>query len=84
MSFTANSEGGEYNHKLSIDEMPKHKHKFILRLNAGIGGYWAIPPLTANTGSNLERDDPVMLSGGDKPHNNIQPYFVAYYWERIQ
>ena len=31
MSFTANSTGGEYKHKLTIDEMPSHKHAVYIQ-----------------------------------------------------
>ena len=31
MSFTTNSAGGEYKHKLTVDEMPKHKHAVYIQ-----------------------------------------------------
>ena len=31
MSFTANSTGGEYKHKLTVDEIPNHKHAVYIQ-----------------------------------------------------
>ena len=81
-TFTANSTGGEYKHKLTVDEMPSHTHKLQFR-----GGQNAQPndpygddrPMLQGT-SNYGRD--VDKAGGDVPHNNIQPYVTVYFWKR--
>ena len=82
MSFTAESSGGEYKHKLTVTEMPSHGHKLYAR-----GGQ------TAQTSSPFVDNKPitqgsnsygfnVSSTGGDQSHNNIQPYIVIYFWRR--
>nr|DAI86583.1 MAG TPA: baseplate wedge protein [Caudoviricetes sp.] len=82
MSFTANSTGGEYKHKITIDEMPSHDHKLYAR-----GGS------TKQTSSPFEENKPitqgsnaygfnVSKTGGDASHNNIQPYITVHFWKR--
>ncbi|MGS2762045.1 phage tail protein [Sinomicrobium sp. M5D2P9] len=69
--------GGEEEHKLVIEEMPKHSHSYVYRDPLGkedsgnyySGSYWA--PTTVNNKTEVE--------GGDIPHNNMQPYFVINY-----
>lgn len=89
MSFTTKSTGGEYKHKLSIDEMPNHNHRipdqaaddstfktydwgdYMLlgtkRATKNKGYWWSITE----------------WKGGDKSHNNLQPYVVTYFWRRV-
>ena len=84
MSFTAESSGGEYKHKLNVAEMPSHGHKLYAR-----GGQ------TAQTSSPFADNKPitqgsnsygfnVSSTGGNQSHNNIQPYIVIYFWRRTQ
>ena len=82
MSFTSGSTGGEYEHKLTINEMPSHNHKLHAR-----GGPTAqtSSPFAANKpitqGSNSYGFD-VSNTGGSLAHNNIQPYITVYFWKR--
>jgi hypothetical protein len=78
-TFTAGDTGGEYNHTLTEDEIPSHNHTInnmlarnIYDRDQGGGGY---DP--NNPGSILTE-----LTGGDLPHNNIQPYITVYMWTR--
>ena len=77
--FTAGSKGGEYEHTLTVDEMPAHTHKdhglggqagggATFNYPGGYGYYWG------NTTSS---------AGGGQPHNNMQPYVVVYMWHRV-
>lgn len=83
MTFEANATGGEYKHKLTIEEMPKHTHKFRCR-----GGQ------EAQTSSPFGDNKPLLQganeygpyvdeTGGDASHNNIQPYVTVYFWKRV-
>lgn len=76
-----NDTGGSENHKLSVDELPSHSH----RLPTGeVDERWGIShagrkSLTKgrhlrNTGS----------SGGNKPHNNMPPFYVLAWIMKIE
>ena len=82
MTFTTNNAGGEYSHKLTVNEMPSHDHKLYAR-----GGP------TAQTNSPFAENRPIIQgsnyygfnvssAGGDTSHNNVQPYIVVYFWRR--
>lgn len=84
MTYTALSEGGEYYHILSADELAPHNHpanNFVINstggnhINVGSGSgivsYW--------TNSNAHTD----MSKGGKAHNNTPPYKSVYYWRRV-
>lgn len=79
MSFTAESQGGEYTHTLTTSEMPVHTHtgKPQLIQNTAVGssafgyisnGAW----------------DSVESSGNGEAHNNMPPYFVVFLWRRTK
>jgi len=74
-TFSLGGTGGEYDHQLSVSELASHTHTIPLvatlpaQAGVGFGGLTAVPILTSNTGS----------TGGDVPHNNIQPYGVVKY-----
>lgn len=76
--------GGEKEHTLTIDEMPSHNHDNGQRMMV-----WDAQQTPANTGGS---PGPIQYyqygqwsksNGGDKPHNNLQPYIVVYRWRRI-
>ena len=79
MSFTANSTGGEYRHKLTIQELAKHSHQYyspVVQL--------AWPYDQGNTYGNYNKQYLISSgdTGNDTPHNNIQPYLTVYFWRR--
>jgi len=89
MSFTTESTGGEYRHKLSTDEMPSHNHRIPDQAddNSSFKTYdWGDPMLlgtkraTKNKGYWWSITEYV---GGSKSHNNLQPYVVTYFWRRV-
>lgn len=74
MSFTANNTGGEYSHKLTVNELPNT----IWQSSGAIqtGGLKLAFDAGKNFGINT------LATNFDQPHNNIQPYIVVYFWRR--
>lgn len=75
---TVEKTGGEKEHTLTVDEMPSHKHDFGQQFTAtsnlsGAYGYYMI----AGT-----QTDVIKNTGGNQPHNNLQPYITCYMWKR--
>jgi hypothetical protein len=76
-----NSQFGSYEHQLTEDEMARHNHSY--------GSYGG---MNDNKG-NVMPDEPweeggkgsgvTLSSGGDKPHNNVQPSVVVAIWRRV-
>lgn len=68
--------GGNQQHQLTIAEMPRHQHTLKYRANLLNGGSnveiadYSVPlPLELNTSA----------TGGDQPHNNVQPTLILNY-----
>lgn len=80
-TYTAGSTGGEAEHTLTIDEMPKHNHE-IDNLNTSGN---ATPYMTVQAqdkvgyGGNVQ----TMYAGGSQPHNNMPPYLAVFMWKRV-
>ena len=77
--FTAAVEGGEFNHTLTVSEMPSHTHTEEGVSTTGddatsVGG--GVTELQSSSNNTSE-------TGGGQAHNNLQPYVVVYMWKRI-
>ena len=70
---------GEYEHRLTIDEMPSHNHD-VNFVTGGIGGSGR--PATDSTSSSSANLKTNAL-GANKPHNNIQPSIGVGMWLRL-
>lgn len=71
------SSGGEENHQLTIDEIPKHRHQiYYVNYNRGTGSNATMGYLSENVQS---VGAPTQYVGGDQSHNNMQPYIVINY-----
>lgn len=82
-NFTAGSTGGEYEHTLTINEMPSHTHTVTdwwFKRNEGdqLGNTHGDELL-----GNSYSTETTSAAGGGRPHNNMQPYVVVYMWRRV-
>ena len=80
-SYAVKSTGGEAAHKLTIDEMPKHHHEQVVTANAN-GSALRNDYNADQKGGIYDQGVTTWDTGGDKAHNNMPPYYVAYMWER--
>ena len=77
--------GGEENHTLSINEMPKHSHKMkydsigwtAIRQSSGTNG------ILENNASSYDGQYSTEEVGNGNAHNNMPPYLVVNLWKRI-
>ena len=78
-TYPVGSEGGEAQHKLTVAEMPAHKHEVHMGYGAGsLGSGWA--RVDDNNPSELWQG--TFSTGGSQPHNNLPPYRAVYIWCR--
>lgn len=89
---TIGKTGGEKTHTLSVEEMPSHKHSIRWNTRAweeSSGAYFV--NVDAVEGVSKDSSNAKILyplsqyadnAGGDKPHNNLQPYQVMAIWKR--
>lgn len=78
--FEVNTTGGEYKHKLVIDEIPSHTHKYYSPIVQEVS-----PVSNTSTYGNYNKDYKIDSDsvGGDGYHNNVQPYVTVYFWKRV-
>lgn len=78
--FEVNTTGGEYKHKLVIDEMPSHNHKYYSPIVQEV-----VPSNNTATYGNYTKSYTIDTdsAGGDGYHNNVQPYVTVYFWKRV-
>lgn len=97
-TYPAGSTGGEAQHQLTVNEMPKHRHSSDNGMNGVVTSGIAYPDLctwlnrghiNANNAPDINAPDTgdygcVRTSwvGGSKPHNNMPPYFSMPFWIR--
>ncbi|WLF84495.1 phage tail protein [Moraxella sp. ZY210820] len=75
--------GGAYQHKLTINEMPEHKHDVLLG-DAITSGEQKVISAGGGRGMKDFYDQySLQASGGSQPHNNVQPSIVTGAWLRI-
>jgi hypothetical protein len=86
--YPMNSQGGSKDHTLTIDEVPSHDHESVLYNDntnsvndAGSGPVGAgVEPNDSNGSGNINKTG---LRGGGQPHNNMQPYTVVLFIQKI-
>jgi len=75
--LTARAIGGEATHVLSLPEMPQHSHSIkSIKISAGAGG-GTLPSPIGGFSATTE------ISGGGLAHNNLQPYIVTLFIQKI-
>lgn len=93
MSFTALNTGGTYQHKLSVNEMPSHKHILLDQItdsSSGISGQ--VEGENSYLSRVTERADPKLRywwsttcsTGGGSPYSIMQPWISVYFWKRVK
>lgn len=83
-SHAVGSTGGEENHTLTIEEMPSHKHKTAW--SEDIAPWGTEDHDKIGNGSTFDYDNTWPFTstvGGDKPHNNMPPYYALSYIMKI-
>lgn len=93
-TYTAGSTGGEAQHTLTVDEMPRHRHSSDSYQdgypNSGLIEQnkfctWVNHGIhDYNEPESGESSGAVRTSrvGGSQPHNNMPPYLTVYMWKR--
>lgn len=80
-TYKAGSTGGEAEHTLTIDEMPRHNHE-IDNLNAS-GNATPFMTVQAQDKNGYGGNVQTMYAGGGKAHNNMPPYLSVYMFKRV-
>ena len=82
-TYPAGSTGGEAQHKLTVEEMPEHRHT-ANTYNATGGSAWTLMDNSraAKNGFRDGKDGLIGDTGGSQPHNNMPPYFAMPFWIR--
>ena len=75
-TYGVGATGGEATHKLTIKEMPSHRHHMKI---AGGGNLYE--GVTIGPGAYNPNED-TSEEGDDQPHNNMPPYLAVYMWKR--
>ena len=83
-NFNINDFGGEATHRLTINEMPKHKHVVPWGDHWYQGGPWGYYGRQNNYGAHGNVDGYNVWrytspEGNDKPHNNLPPFCSLVY-----
>ena len=83
--YAIGTTGGEATHKLTIEEMPSHKHQINTNNddwnNSPNGGNYGTTHDGANSWYNTNWY--TENSGGNAAHNNMPPYLTVYMWKRV-
>jgi microcystin-dependent protein len=80
--FNASSKtGGEKTHILTVDETPSHTHTLANNRGSGNQSWGGLTGVSKVDGVTYDRAT-TSSTGGDQPHNNLQPYYTCYIFVR--
>ena len=82
-TFAVNQTGGEYDHTLTIQEMPIHNHSVGSYKKAGIQIAYSNTASAEHSYPNGVGDITIGNTGGGWSHNNTPPYLAVYMWKRV-
>ena len=80
-TYTNGATGGEATHKLTINEMPSHKHNTQGQWQTAGSGNRCLS-YNKISGDPVRTDNPILATGGNQAHNNMPPYLAVYVWKR--
>lgn len=87
-AYSGGSTGGEATHKLTVNELPSHRHGIqrarwynadsdVVSSNTG-----SIYGTDGSTTAKYRSDYDIETTGSDAAHNNMPPYLAVYIWKR--
>ena len=79
---TIGETGGEKTHQLTVNEMPSHNHNLNKSMVAAMTTLDGVNDIQQIGGQRIYEYITINNTGGDQPHNNLQPYQVVAYWKR--
>lgn len=88
-SHEIGSTGGEAEHTLTENEMPKHNHNIAADVTSSTEALeyerYMASGVNAIEESQVGRywSAGTRSTGGSKPHNNMPPYLAVYMWKRV-
>ena len=85
-TYEALTTGGEAEHTLTENEMPRHRHDFQASFSAAATGSETNGKILAGGDNNswLWNFAKTNESGWSVPHNNMPPYLAVYMWARME
>ena len=78
--------GGEKSHKLTVNEIPSHRHEYDrppLWFAELSGGTSNVVGTSGTVNVNQFSGYLTSTTGGDSAHNNMPPYYTANIWRRV-
>lgn len=81
INYSKGSTGGEAKHKLTVNEMPKHKHSYSFK-GADLDESWDSDNYFYDASNHYDNNNNTRYTdeaGGDQAHENRPPYLALYF-----